>query len=637
MIYRYKFLIPMFLFLTNNINIQSQYLTDSSHIAVKYYKGMELFDKGQYEQAIEFFNDVIDRDNGNHAAYFQRSYAYYYLGKYKTALVDIEKAFENERKDHRYFYLKGLYYDKQGNYDLAGYYINMALMFQPDKLYYYSYRAALYLELGKYREAIHDFDILIANNPHDYKSYYGRGLAYNNIRMKTEACLDWLYARDYNENCKRYFFYKCTDLDLRGKSVKPVKYFITEKPQFRWQNDTSLSYFFSENLKYPLKAYINHEEGTVLMKFIVTANKQIKEISILQSPSEILSNASIEAIKASEPYWETPAMNNDNSIDFTYYLPITFKLSYEGYHISEMTDSLRYFYDIKRYDEVYELSNRILLVNHFMAEVLVKHEMAASQFNLPVIYSNFDFLKSFDYIKNEIHDELWINTNFIKIYFNEIWQVTTLENASYVRISNWNSFVEFSEGSYTDFTIDGNIYSEGSYNYKYREGKFSFYYPDGKIKSRFSFKNNLLVDTSRFFYPNGQLKYTFLFDEEQFKILNYFDSTGIDLIPDGNGSWEFSARDYQNKNSIKIKGELKEYKREGTWQFMIGDMISVEENYELGKFVKGYYYEDGYKTKIKSSVLTSWFLIPFSLERSEQMEIDPQIDDPNLYRNLFNL
>ena len=555
--------------------------------------------------------------------YFRRSYAHYYLGEYKKAMADLEKAFDLEPRDHRYFQMKGQYYDKMKQIGLAEYYLDMAIRFQPERVYYYSCRAAFRLEVGQYREALDDFNVLIGVNPYDYKSYYGRGLAQYNMKMKTEACLDWLYGREHNKNCNQFFFYKCTDLDLRGKNVKPVNYSFTIKPSFEWMKDTSLENYLEQNLQYPLGSFLNNSYGTVLVKFDVTSRKKIENIEIIHSPENGLTRAITRALKESEPYWVAPATQNGVPVDFTWYLPVNFRITYSEKDISDLVDSLNHYLENKDYGKVHKNSELILKINPFMKEVSNVKVLAEKNLGYQSSESYFHWLQSFDGMISEIHDEVWINADYVKIAFNEIWQVTSPERASFIRVSDWNSSFEFSEGSFIDYTTDGKIYATGAYDYKNRYGDFRFYYPNGNLSCEFTFYRNHVRDTSNFYYEDGSLHQMILFEDYNFRILAYHDSNGRNLIPAGTGKWEFSKPDYKNEKILKVSGDLRNYEREGTWQFSIDDEVILEENYVHGILTSGYYYEEGKKVKIQSTMIQSWILIPFSLGRAEQMEKDP--------------
>lgn len=590
---------------------------------IMYDKGMNLYKKGDYKGAIGFFDQAIEINDANFHVYFRRSYANYYLGEYRKALADIEKAFDLEPIDHRYFYLKGQYYDKLKQYDLAEYYLDMAIRFQPERFYYYNDRAAFRLEMGKYREALEDFNVLIGANPYDYNSYYGRGLAKFNLKMKTEACLDWLYARDKNENCNQFFFYKCTDLDLRGKSVKEVDHATTINPKFEWKSDTSLIYYLSRNVKYPLESFRKNKYGMVLIKFVVTTQKKIGEIEILHSPGKDFDHAIITALKESESFWLSTGLRDGKPVDFTWYLPVSFRLSYSEYKISELIDSMNFYLLEKDYSKLYETSKRILLINPLIKEAQDANRLSVRYIDSKAHSCSNNWLHSYNSRQSEIYDEIWITSEYVKIPFNETWQVTSSDKASFIRISEWNSSVKFSQGPFTDYTTEGIVYATGEYDYKYKQGDFLFYYPNGNLRCQLTFDRNQATDTSYFYYTDGTLHHSILLDNNNFKVLAFFDSTGKNLITDGTGQWEFSKPDYKNEKMLKITGGLKNYEREGVWKFFIGDVVFIEENYNEGRLTAGYYYENGKKIKIGSSMIQSWIVIPFSLGRSEQMEKDP--------------
>ncbi len=82
--------------------------------------------------------------------------------------------------------------------------------------------------------------------------------------------------------------------------------------------------FLINNLKYPAEAEAAHQEGRVVVKFVVKADGSIGETEVIQSVSPSLDAEAVRVIKAM-PNW-TPGKSNGQAVDCTYTLPIKFKL-----------------------------------------------------------------------------------------------------------------------------------------------------------------------------------------------------------------------------------------------------------------------------------------------------------------------
>lgn len=82
--------------------------------------------------------------------------------------------------------------------------------------------------------------------------------------------------------------------------------------------------FLMINVKYPKDAEKQQLQGKVVVKFIVTKNGSIKDVTIQKGVAESLDNEAIRVVKAM-PKW-IPAENGGKKVDSEYWLPIDFRL-----------------------------------------------------------------------------------------------------------------------------------------------------------------------------------------------------------------------------------------------------------------------------------------------------------------------
>lgn len=186
---------------------------DKKLLAVqKVEKGNACYYKGDYQGAIEAFDEALLLDPKYSSAYNNRACAYSKLGRYDQAIEDCNEALAIDSKDAVAYYNRGnLYYDKgdndraiadhdtaislnpkyfeaynnrgnayahKGNYTHAISDYSRALVLNPDFATAYCNRGSVYIDTGEYDRAIADLDQALALSPTDADVYYGRALAY---------------------------------------------------------------------------------------------------------------------------------------------------------------------------------------------------------------------------------------------------------------------------------------------------------------------------------------------------------------------------------------------------------------------------------------------------------------------------
>ncbi|MDZ8187916.1 MAG: tetratricopeptide repeat protein [Nostoc sp. ChiSLP02] len=125
-----------------------------------YQEGINKYEEGNYEGAVQDFNRLIELEPQNALAYNKRGDAYYRLGDYEQAQADSSQAISLNPQDANAYYDRGF---------------------------------ALY-ELGKYKEAIADYTKTIELNLQDANAFYGRGLARAQIKDNKGAIADFSKA-----------------------------------------------------------------------------------------------------------------------------------------------------------------------------------------------------------------------------------------------------------------------------------------------------------------------------------------------------------------------------------------------------------------------------------------------------------
>lgn len=110
------------------------------------------------------------------------------------------------------------------------------------------------------------------------------------------------------------------------ESDKDKVYNVVEQmPKFPG-GDVALFKFISKNLVYPKKAIKENAEGRVIVKFVVSKDGSLKNISILRGCSPELNQEAMRIFQLpTMPKW-TPGTRNGEPVNVTFSFPITFKL-----------------------------------------------------------------------------------------------------------------------------------------------------------------------------------------------------------------------------------------------------------------------------------------------------------------------
>jgi Flp pilus assembly protein TadD len=179
-------------------------VTDNNFTAY-YGRGTVFLNLGNYRQAIEDYDKVVEINPKYAEAYNNRGTAYSNLGSYRQAIGDYDRAIEINPKYEKAYNNRGVASKHLGNYQQAIGDYDKAIEINPKYAEAYNNRGTAYSNLGSYRQAIGDYDKAIEINPKYEKAYYNRGNAYlhlGNIRqasedMKTAARLGYKDERTF--------------------------------------------------------------------------------------------------------------------------------------------------------------------------------------------------------------------------------------------------------------------------------------------------------------------------------------------------------------------------------------------------------------------------------------------------------
>ena len=211
----------------------------ANHPEANYYKGMILYETGEYKQAIESYNKAIEADPKYVYAYNDRASAKRELRDFNGAISDYEKAITLDDKDDFIYNNLGSAYRDNKNYLKAIEAYDKALQVNPKYIIAQNNRGATWLEKGSTKNAQNDFEDVIKKDPtnssafnglasvfikeKEYKkatdmatkaillnskngpAYYNRGIAKQMLRDDTGCCEDWRKALELGVTMAKAF------------------------------------------------------------------------------------------------------------------------------------------------------------------------------------------------------------------------------------------------------------------------------------------------------------------------------------------------------------------------------------------------------------------------------------------------
>lgn len=192
---------------------------------------------------------------------------------------------------------------------------------------------------------------------------------------------------------------------------------------------------------------------------------------------------------------------------------------------------------------------------------------------------------------------------FVREYFTKDNQPATEVGSDYFRVGKkipmWRGEKErwidtvFIDTVKTFCTSTHAIRSREVYRGGDLEGLYNFYHENGKIKEKGNYSENLKVGYVTSWYAKGAVKQTLQYfkapgsrpgiGQNSFKIINYWDESGNQLIKDGAGYCKcYLAPDGPLEEGRVISGY-----RDSVWQIFSGDTLTSFEQYKTGTFVEG--------------------------------------------------
>lgn len=166
-------------------------------LATAYYnRGLEYFDKGYYDQAINDYGAAIRLDARNADVYNNRGNVYQVKRDYDRAISDFDTAVSLNPRHVLAYNNRGIAHAAKGELDLAIRDYDQAVALNPAYAAAYNNRGYAYSRQGDARRAIADYDQAIVISPKDALIYRNRAKAHQALGQYELAIADYRRSLD---------------------------------------------------------------------------------------------------------------------------------------------------------------------------------------------------------------------------------------------------------------------------------------------------------------------------------------------------------------------------------------------------------------------------------------------------------
>ena len=155
-----------------------------------YHRGVSYLGLGQYNVAIENYDEATRLNPQFALAYGAKGAAYTSLGQYEKAIDELSQAILLDLQNGQYYGERSSAYRVLGQHDLAIQDSDEAIRLEPRDYIKYNNRGLIYGDIGQYDKAIADLSEAIRLNPDSDLPYANRALTYTSIGNDEEAAQD---------------------------------------------------------------------------------------------------------------------------------------------------------------------------------------------------------------------------------------------------------------------------------------------------------------------------------------------------------------------------------------------------------------------------------------------------------------
>jgi tetratricopeptide (TPR) repeat protein len=159
----------------------------------------------EYANAVADYTSALNLDKNFASARLDRAAAYYYLGDYMKSIADYDELLKNDPNNIDAYFGRGLSYSKLHKFEPALMDLKKVVEINPKHPGAFEDIANAYLAQNMFNEAVEAYSRSIKNNPRDANAYYMRATTYKRLGRTAEALNDFSSAIDVAPG--RYEFY----------------------------------------------------------------------------------------------------------------------------------------------------------------------------------------------------------------------------------------------------------------------------------------------------------------------------------------------------------------------------------------------------------------------------------------------
>jgi lipoprotein NlpI len=203
--------------------IDSGRLSDANLAIAFNNRGVAYDDKGQYDRAIQDYDQAIWLRLDYAEAFNNRGNAYGGKGQYDRAIQDYDHAIRLKPDYAEAFNNRGNAYGGKGQYDRAIQDYDHAIRLKPDYAEAFYNRGNAWRKRGQYDRAIQDYDQAIGLKPDYAKAFNNRGVAHDDKRQYDRAIQDYDQAIRLKPDYAEAFYNRGNAWRKRGQYDRAIQ------------------------------------------------------------------------------------------------------------------------------------------------------------------------------------------------------------------------------------------------------------------------------------------------------------------------------------------------------------------------------------------------------------------------------
>lgn len=189
-------------------------------------KAIELYQKGEYKEAIDSFSSVLEHEEDNAEIYNNIGLAYSKLGEFENAEKAYTKSIKlNPEIPQTYINLSDLYYKhgdlsgaigvlERGSYEITDNYVIAHLL------------ARVYIEDSRYDMAICELEKILDAQPENYDAYYDMGRVQFELGNYEDAISNFENVIEYKENNEFLYYYLAQAYEANNEIGKAISNYL---------------------------------------------------------------------------------------------------------------------------------------------------------------------------------------------------------------------------------------------------------------------------------------------------------------------------------------------------------------------------------------------------------------------------